>query len=597
LSKQQEKAKKKRITIIKRAVKTVSFQEVVEKIRNRVELVDLVSEYTRLKKSGRNYVGLCPFHNEKTPSFSVSPEKNLYYCFGCQKGGDIFSFIMEKERLNFKEAVFYLAKKYNIELPETGKAYNKNEHLYRMLLLAAKFYHEVLKSEAAGKAWDYLQSRGITEETVKDFMLGFAPSAKALPAFLSSKGYNPGELVKIGIVAKSYSGNLHDRFAGRLIFPIFDREGRVVGFGGRALGEEKPKYFNSPQSMIFDKGKLFYGFKQARTTIREKRQAILVEGYFDVISLHQAGVKNAIACLGTAFTEEHLNFLKNYGYIEEIILAYDNDQAGEKAALRALEMLVRARADLSIKILRLGEFKDPDELIKNRGVTAFLEEIEKAKTPAEFLLELELKEKSSLNLNEQRALLKKLIPYLVLEYEKTPALFAERIGGIASKLKMSEGALVDEIRREINKNEEKSLNNSSFGENITNEHKNYGLLKVESELLGLLLEYPEYQKEFLNDFFFYEFQGKNQEVVNYLKENKFPDREDPLYSYMTYLRINCPEGDPKTLYEGYVRYLEEHYKKQQVQRLTAEISLAEKEGNWEKLQLLLNKLQELTQKN
>ncbi|GAV23333.1 DNA primase [Carboxydothermus pertinax] len=575
----------------------MSYQEVVEKIRNQVDLVDLVSEYTRLKKSGRNYVGLCPFHNEKTPSFSVSREKNLYYCFGCQRGGDIFSFIMEKEKLNFKEAVSYLAKKYNIDLPETSKTFSKYEPLYRMLMLATKFYHEALNTKLAIKAKDYLKSRGIAEETVKEFMLGYAPSPTALPVFLAKKGYNPGELVKIGVVAKSYSGGYYDRFAGRIIFPIFDREGRVVGFGGRALGDEKPKYYNSPQSVIFDKGKLFYGFKQARTAIREKRQAILVEGYFDVISLHQAGIKNVVACLGTAFTEEHLNFLKNYGFIEELILAYDQDAAGEKAALRATQMLVRDKSELTVKVLRQREFKDPDELIKNRGKDAFLEEINKALTPVEFFLELELRGKNNLTLNEQTAILKKLLPYLVAEYDKSPALFAERIGKIASLIQLSEGTLLDEIRRELTKNEEKSLKNSSFGENISNENKNYGLLKVETELLGMLLEYPEYREDFLKDFFSYEFQGKNQELFIRLKENNLPTQEDPLYSYMAYLRINCPPGDPKTLYKGYVRYLEEHYKKQQIQKLTLEISLAEKEGNWDKLQLLINKLQQLTQKN
>lgn len=574
----------------------MAYQDAVEIIRNRVDIVDLVSEYTRLKKSGRNFVGLCPFHNEKTPSFSVSPEKNLYYCFGCQRGGDIFSFVMEKEKLTFSEAVAYLAKKYNIELPEKSKSFSKFDHLYRMLTLAAKFYHEILKTKAA-KAQQYLKDRGITEDTVKEFVLGFSPSPTALPTFLTSKGYNPGDLVKIGIVAKSYSGGYYDRFANRLIFPIFDREGRVVGFGGRALDDEKPKYLNSPQSVIFDKGKLFYGFSKARAAIREKRQAILVEGYFDVISLHQAGIKNAVACLGTAFTEEHLNFLKNYGYIEELIIAYDQDPAGEKAALRAVEMLFQEESDLSVRILRQKEFKDPDEFIQGRGVEAFLDAVNNAVTPAEFLLELELKDKNSFNINEQNALLKKLLPYLTIEYRKSPALFAERIGHMASLLKLSEGTLLAEIQLNITKNEEKSLKKSSFGENITNENKSYGITKVETELLGLLLEYPEYQRKFLKDFSSYEFQGKNQEIFLRLKENNLPTPEDSLYSYLSFLRLKCPEGDPESLYEGYLRYLEEHYKKQQIQKLTLEIAYAEKEGNWDKLQLLLNKVQQLSKKN
>lgn len=365
--------------------------ELVEEIRSGNDIVDVISGYVRLTKKGSTYFGLCPFHNEKTPSFSVSPNKQMYYCFGCGAGGNVITFLMEYENYTFPEALEVLANRIGIELPkqemtaEQRKASDKRARLLEVNKEAAKYFYTLLRSERGTRAHEYFRNRGLSEGTIKKFGLGYSDKySDDLYRYLRSKGYEDELLKDSGLISIDEKRGGHDKFWNRAMFPIMDVRGKVIGFGGRVMGDGEPKYLNSPETMIFDKSRNLYGLNLARTT--KKNQILLCEGYMDVIALHQAGFDNAVAALGTAFTVGHANLLRRY--TKEVYLTFDSDGAGIRAAKRAIPIL--KEAGIAAKVINMQPYKDPDEFIKALGAEAYEERIKNAESS--FMFEIRIME-------------------------------------------------------------------------------------------------------------------------------------------------------------------------------------------------------------
>lgn len=366
--------------------------ELVEEVRMKNDIVDVISGYVRIQKKGSSYFGLCPFHNEKSPSFSVSGVRQMYHCFGCGAGGNVFTFVMEYENYSFQEAIKSLAQKAGITLPEVEyseeakRKEGKRNQLLAVNKEAAKYFYYQLRSERGSLGYRYLTGRELTEDTIKKFGLGFAhATGNGLVRYLRDKGYENGLIQEAGLASYDERQGIYDKFWNRVIFPIQDVNHRVIGFGGRVMGEGEPKYLNSPETMIFDKGRNLYGLNFARTS--RKPNMILCEGYLDVITLNQNGFTQAVASLGTAFTPGQAHLL--HRYTEEVILAYDSDGAGVRAALRAIGIL--KETGLSGKVLNLEPFKDPDEFLKSQGPEALEERIAKAENS--FFYEIRILEK------------------------------------------------------------------------------------------------------------------------------------------------------------------------------------------------------------
>ena len=366
--------------------------ELIEEIRIKNDIVNVISGYVRLQKKGSNYFGLCPFHNEKSPSFSVSPGKQMYYCFGCGAGGNVITFLMEYENATFQEAVKILADRAGINLPEmeyNEEARKKESRRSRLLEInkeAARYYYYMLRNPRGKIGFQYLAGRQLSDETMKKFGLGYADGAASdLTAYLRSKGYGDDLLQESGLITFDEKRGVHDKFWNRVMFPIQDGNHRVIGFGGRVMGDGKPKYLNSPETMIFDKSRNLYGLNFARTS--RKGNIILCEGYMDVIAMHQAGFTQAAASLGTAFTTGQASLLKRY--TEEVLLAYDSDGAGTNAAMRAIGIL--RESGIRGKVIDMRPYKDPDEFMKNLGPEAFQERIDQAQNS--FFFELSVLER------------------------------------------------------------------------------------------------------------------------------------------------------------------------------------------------------------
>lgn len=367
--------------------------EVIEEVRSSNNIVDIIGGYVRLQKKGSSYFGLCPFHNEKSPSFSVSPNKQMYYCFGCGAGGNVFTFIMEYENQTFPEAVKILADRAGIALPEAElteeqkRERNKRQQLLEINKTAANYFYYQLNGDQGQQAREYLENRRLSKETQIHFGLGYASKySNDLYLYLKKKGYQDQILKETGLLTYDEKRGAHDKFWNRVMFPIMDVNNRVIGFGGRVMGDGTPKYLNSPETMLFDKSRNLYGLNYARTS--RKPYMIICEGYMDVIAMHQAGFTNAVASLGTAFTAQHSVLLKRY--TQEVRLAYDSDGAGQKAALRAIPIL--KSAGINVRVIHMDPYKDPDEFIKNLGTEAFQERIDAAESS--FMFEISVLEKN-----------------------------------------------------------------------------------------------------------------------------------------------------------------------------------------------------------
>ena len=376
-------------------------EEQIEEVRSRSDIVSVIGRYVRLKRAGSGYTGLCPFHNEKTPSFHVNPARQMYKCFGCGVGGNVLTFVMEYENLTFPEAMEMLAQENGIELPKQElTAQQKQQESLRQTRLeinkkAARYYFALLKSPRGKPGYDYLTGRGLSDETILHFGLGYAGQGGGeLYQYMKKEGYSDSVLKETGLFKMDERG-AYDKFWNRVMFPIMDANNRVIGFGGRVMGDAKPKYLNSPETKIFDKSRNLFGLNYAK---RGKRShMILCEGYMDVIALHQAGFTNAVASLGTAFTEQQANLIRRY--TDEVLLTYDSDGAGIKAAMRAIPML--RRAGITGKVIHMEPYKDPDEFIKNLGAEEFEKRMEEAQNSFFFEIEV-IKKNYSMSDPEQK---------------------------------------------------------------------------------------------------------------------------------------------------------------------------------------------------
>lgn len=381
-------------------------EEIIDEIRQRTDLVTLVGEYIKLERRGKNMVGLCPFHSEKTPSFTVSPDKQLYHCFGCGASGNVFSLIMQMEKMTFPEAARFLARRAGVRIPEpekraTGEE-NFKEKIYRLNLTAARYYAYCLtKSKAGKKALAYLRKRGINDSAIETFMLGYAPADwTAFFNFACNKGVSPELMVKAGLISPGKEKGYYDRFRDRLIFPIANINGKIAGFGGRTLAEgdkSGPKYLNSPETPVFEKGMMLYGLNLAKEEIRRLKSAVVMEGYTDMITAYQAGIKNVVASLGTALTAEQGRLLRHQA--EMVITAYDSDAAGEAATWRGLAIL--QRNGCLVRVAEMPAGTDPDSYIREKGADSFKDLLDKARPLMEYRLAV-LKEKYDLSSEKGR---------------------------------------------------------------------------------------------------------------------------------------------------------------------------------------------------
>ncbi|MDI6731723.1 MAG: DNA primase [Candidatus Margulisbacteria bacterium] len=422
--------------------------DLIEDIRNKTDIVAVVSEYVQLKKRGRNYLGLCPFHSEKTASFTVSPEKQIFHCFGCHEGGNVFTFLMKIENIGFAEALAELGEKAGISVPKPGKASaaskNEQDKIYQIMQLAAKFFAANLFSPAGKEAHDYLACRKISGKTGQLYGLGYAlPDWESLFKHLIERGAAPTLIEKSGLVLprEGQAGGFYDRFRRRLMVPIRDPRGRVMAFGGRALGAEEPKYLNSPESPVYHKSENLFGLDLAKEAIKKEKTAVLVEGYFDQITPFQAGINNVVASLGTAMTAWHGKILARMA--ETVILAFDADSAGEIAAERSVDIL--RKEGVRVKIAQLAGAKDPDEMVRQKGEAAFLQCLSSALPYLEFKIKRTLARCNLKDIEARASALREIAA--VLGQEKDPFVQNEYAKQTAGLLQIEPDVLKQEICR------------------------------------------------------------------------------------------------------------------------------------------------------
>ncbi|WP_027338674.1 DNA primase [Halonatronum saccharophilum] len=483
--------------------------ELIEQVRLSNDIIDLISDYTKLEVGGKSYKGLCPFHEEKTPSFNVNPTEQLYYCFGCGAGGDIFNFVMDIEGLNFVEAVQNLADRAGISVAKNQdekklrKKRDEKRELIEIHNLATRFYNYLLVDSDYGEvAKGYLQERGFDSKVMDNFKLGFAPDRwQGLYKFLKNKGYSDGILDKSGLVIPRKKGKgYYDRFRNRVIFTIFNHRGDAIGFGGRIIDEDDyPKYLNSPETIIFDKGKNLYGLNWAKRSIQKSNEAIIVEGYTDLLRAHQLGIENVVASLGTALTNNQAKLLKRYANV--VYIAYDSDTAGEKATLRGLDVL--KKEGLNVKVITLPEGEDPDDFLKSKGKVAFEELKASSSSLMEFKINKILEESNFKDIDAKVGVVEEIVALLsrlnnqveIEEYSKV----------VANKLNIG----IDIIKQEINKYKVKGLDE----DRKSNSRNNINKIKIEEvkdsrfklhlktvdELLRSVLKNPSLIKKFKDE--------------------------------------------------------------------------------------------------
>lgn len=458
-------------------------KEIISQIKAAINPISLITQYVNLKQQGKRYVALCPFHKEKTPSFYVN-EEGMFHCFGCGKGGDLFNFIMEMEKLNFIEAVKFLADKSGIKITKdlSTEAYKQKEILLAIHREACQLYHNNLLKEEGKNALFYLNNRGITKETIEKFKLGYAPASWDFLVNYFSGKFNLLEVAKSGlIIAKENFENYYDRFRNRIIIPIFDLQGNPIAFGGRTLTQEDAKYINSPESPIFQKGNILFALNQARSSISKKEYAILVEGYFDVITLHEKGFDNTIGSLGTSLTENQISLLKRY--TSTIYLCYDADTAGKKATDRAIHLLLQN--DFTIKIVILEEGEDPDSFCRKYEASKFQEKLNGAKDFISFTLSNHLSKYEKLNPQIKSSIVSSILPLVNSIKDKITQ--HEYLKMISQELKIKEEILLEKL-------------NSLSKDNLLDKNiyqNEYYIPLAEKHLLLACLHYPDIFQEIL----------------------------------------------------------------------------------------------------
>lgn len=464
----------------------------IEQVRSASDIVEIIEEHVPLKKSGKNYVGLCPFHSEKTPSFSVSPEKQIYHCFGCGEGGNVFSFLMKFSSLSFPEVVTQIGKKYGISVSTQGAGsqarsqeysqVDKKEKFFALNKLAAEYFHQNLFKACGKKAQEYLNKRNISSDVIKKFLIGYADKEwDSLLTHCRKKNTDVREFEKIGLIKLKESGTGHyDRFRDRIIFPVIGHDNNIRGFGGRNLGpdEKTPKYLNSPESVIYNKGEILFGFNFAKESIRKNGFVIVVEGYFDLISLYQHGFENVVAVCGTALTARHASLIKRF--TDTVLMFFDSDEAGQKATTRGFEVLLKH--GLKIKVIDLPENTDPDTFINRHGLAQLNAKINKSKLFIEYLAN-KIVNKIDLNsLEEKLGGLNIIIPYLVMIENIVER--SEYIRKISELFKVSQQSLQDQLKEESETRKSKIVLDK--GERVQKKV----LSKSERNLIRLMILHP-----------------------------------------------------------------------------------------------------------
>jgi len=482
-------------------------QSIIEDIRNRTNIVDIVGEYVNLKRYGNNFKGLCPFHNEKTPSFVVNEEKQIFKCFGCGIGGDVFTFLKNYNNSTFPEAVKLLGNRYGIQLnsrslsPELTRKFHERESLLKINNMAMNCYKKALNNEKIGlNARNYLQNRSIKNDVIETFDIGYAPSGwNNILRYFSRERISLINVEKAGLIIKNNNARYYDRFRDRIIFPIKNRSGEVIGFGGRVLDDSLPKYLNSPETPLYHKSKSLYGFYQSQNNCRKEKKIFIVEGYFDLIALYKHNIKNAVATLGTSLTKDHIRLIK--GYVSDIIMVYDSDEAGLNAVKRSIELFKNEGVDfrrgnntneIETRLLILPKGDDPDSYLEKFGADSFIKLADKAKGIIPFILDWAIN-KYGLNINGKAKIISELKNYLSLLYKNFSDIeFDESINIISERLNINYETILSEVRNEI----KTQSNNNNY--NVYNKTKdlnklqdNISAYKMEKKLLSMILNYPD----------------------------------------------------------------------------------------------------------
>ncbi len=469
-------------------------EELIEEIRSSNDIVDVISQYVILKRSGRNFFGLCPFHKEKSPSFSVSPEKQIFHCFGCGAGGNVIHFISKIENLNFKETIELLAERSNIQLPtlnnyEDDRKAKLKAKVYEINEETAKFYHENLYKPTAKQAQEYIKKRKLDNKTLKAFLIGYSGNFDELYRYLKTKGFQDEEILASSLVNKNDNGTYVDRFRKRLMFPILDVRGKVIAFGGRVLDDSKPKYINSPENIVYSKGRQLFGLNVAKKG--DTKRLIIVEGYMDAISLYQRGITNVVASLGTALTEQQGRLLRKS--CEQVIIGYDADAAGQAAIMRGLEILKNMGCD--IRILQIYGAKDPDEFVIKYGPERFLKCVDASISLVEFKVKV-LKQGLDLNHTNDKIKFLNQIAKILSDVENNieKEIYIEKI---ATEYGISKEAIYAEVNKLIyaknkdNKMLERPVSSYIRKEKIEEQKVDESTQKRERMVIYILINYPE----------------------------------------------------------------------------------------------------------
>jgi DNA primase len=564
-------------------------EDIVEKVRESSDIVEVVSEHLPLKQAGRNFKALCPFHPEKTPSFMVSPEKQIYHCFGCGAGGNVFNFLMQIEGITFPEAVRALAKRYSIPVPKTSTGVSSETDMaYRMNALAAKIYRAALLGTKEGtQAVKYLRSRGIDENTEKEFAIGLAPSGGNLLVLEARRRkIETQKLVAMGL-ASEREGKVRDLFRRRIIFPIVTAGGRILGFGGRALGSAEPKYLNSPETRIFKKAQTIYGIHRAKGELRTRGFAIVVEGYMDAIVLHMNGFRNVIASLGTAFTVEQAGRIRRY--CPEAVFLYDGDQAGRLAALRACKPAIQA--GLKAKIVTLPEGEDPDSFVRKRGQASLRKLIDEARHYVDFIL-------AQAPADDKEEAVRFALGIIRLVSDPIRSTFD--LKHLSKRTGISEAVL------------ERSLENLPRDSQRRSPEQVEGTTtcdKVEKSIVSILVRIPVFADRIFEamapaDFMDHRMRKIVEVILDRKSKNLAFDTsallsmidEEPLRKLIVDCSLQCEfQGDADRIVSDHIVCMKRRIVGREIARLRKQIQLAEREGDAELLQSLLSRRQDLAQ--
>ena len=583
-------------------------EHIIEKVKEENDIVDIISDVVRLKRSGRNYSGLCPFHHEKTPSFSVSPDKQIFKCFGCGETGNVISFVMKNKSMTFPEAVGYLADRANITLEfedkKQSKVQRKKENIYKINTLMGRYYYNNLSQNKIAK--EYFFRRGITENILKKFGLGYSIDGwQNAVNYLKRLGINEELMLETGFVIKSDKGRIYDRFRNRVMFPVFDHNGKVIGFGGRVLDDSKPKYLNSPETMLFQKGTNLYGLNFAIKGGLLNKEVIMVEGYMDCISLHQYGITNAVASLGTALTEKQSRLLKRY--VDKVIIAYDADMAGQMATLRGLEILKEAGLEVSVLNIPMG--KDPDEFIRANGKDAFLSLVKNSEKLMDYKLR---KAKEGLNFNNSKdidAYSQRLVDIFKFLDPLERSVYIKKV---SEDTKFSEQALIDLLNKKLpidNKNEYKMNNMKEYGTKLNIEPI---YIKWERSVLKLLCK-DKWHKDIKNSLTEDDFIDETHKelmklILNILNDTEFENLDKKIEIkcenpnlLKEWLNVRESEfldnfSDIETFIKDYKYRINKYRLEEQSKRVKNNLDIFVKEGNMAKAMELVKKSKDISDK-